>query len=56
MQRKLVGLAAAAMASTLVLAGCSPASSGGSGGGDATDETLTMWVIGSDTPMNCATT
>ncbi|KAM9863398.1 Diacetylchitobiose binding protein DasA [Leucobacter sp. BZR 635] len=47
MKRKFVGLAAAAMASTLVLAGCSPAASGG---GESSDKTLTMWVIGGDTP------
>ena len=49
MKRKLVGLAAAAVASTLVLAGCSPAASGGDSG-DNKDKTLTMWVIGGDTP------
>lgn len=49
MKRKLVGLAAAAMASTLVLAGCSPAASGGDSGNNS-DKTLTMWVIGGDTP------
>ena len=49
MKRKLVGLAAVATASALVLAGCA------SGGGQApsTDgkgKTITLWLVGSDTP------
>ena len=49
MKRKFVGLAAVAAASALVLAGCA------SGAGDApsTDgkgKTLTLWLVGSDTP------
>lgn len=51
MTRKLVGLAALATASALVLAGC--ASGGGGGEGASTDgkgKTITMWVNGGDTP------
>ncbi|MFF2773089.1 extracellular solute-binding protein, partial [Streptomyces bacillaris] len=49
MKRKLVGLAAVATASALVLAGCA------SGGAQApsTDgkgKTVTLWLVGSDTP------
>src|SRR6185437_8224432 len=49
MKRKLVGLAAVATASALVLAGCA------SGGAEApsTDgkgKTVTLWLVGSDTP------
>ena len=49
MQRKYSGLAAAAVASALVLTGCSQGASGGDG--DNSDATLTMWVIGDDTPQ-----
>lgn len=48
MKRKLAGLAAVATASALVLTGCTP--SGGDAGADASDKTITMWVIGGDTP------
>lgn len=48
MKRKLAGLAAVATASALVLTGCT--SSGGDAGKDASGETITMWVIGGDTP------
>ncbi|MEV8212656.1 extracellular solute-binding protein [Leifsonia sp. NPDC077715] len=50
MKRKLVGLAAVATASALVLAGCA---SGGSSTGASTDgkgKTVTLWLVGSDTP------
>jgi N,N'-diacetylchitobiose transport system substrate-binding protein len=50
MKRKLVGLAAVAAASALVLAGCS---SGGGSTGASTDgkgKTITLWLVGSDTP------
>ena len=49
MKRKLVGLAAVATASALVLAGCA---SGGSTGAstDGKDKTVTLWLVGSDTP------
>lgn len=51
MKRKLVGLAALATASALVLAGCA-SGSGGSGGAstDGKGKTITMWVNGGDTP------
>ncbi|GAB2547361.1 extracellular solute-binding protein [Leucobacter ruminantium] len=45
MKRKLAGLTAAAVASALLFTGCSQ---GGSGGGEG--DSITMWVIGSDTP------
>jgi len=49
MKRKLVGLAAVATASALVLAGCA---SGGSTGAstDGKGKTVTLWLVGSDTP------
>jgi N,N'-diacetylchitobiose transport system substrate-binding protein len=49
MKRKLVGLAAVATASALVLAGCA---SGGSSGPstDGKGKTVTLWLVGSDTP------
>ncbi|WP_431218647.1 extracellular solute-binding protein [Leifsonia xyli] len=50
MKRKLVGLAAVATASALVLAGCA---SGGTSSGASTDgkgKTVTLWLVGSDTP------
>jgi N,N'-diacetylchitobiose transport system substrate-binding protein len=50
MKRKLVGLAAVATASALVLAGC--ASGGGSSDAstDGKGKTVTLWLVGSDTP------
>jgi N,N'-diacetylchitobiose transport system substrate-binding protein len=50
MKRKLVGLAAVATASALVLAGC--ASGGGSSAAstDGKGKTVTLWLVGSDTP------
>jgi len=49
MKRKLVGLAAVATASALVLAGCA---SGGSTAAstDGKGKTVTLWLVGSDTP------
>lgn len=47
MKRKFQGLAAAAMASALLLTGCS---AGGSQGGDAGGDSITLWLAGSDTP------
>lgn len=49
MKRKLVGLAAVATASALVLAGCA---SGGSSAPstDGKGKTVTLWLVGSDTP------
>ena len=49
MKRKLVGLAAVATASALVLAGCA---SGGSQAPstDGKGKTVTLWLVGSDTP------
>lgn len=49
MKRKLVGLAAVAAASALVLAGCA---SGGSTAAstDGKGKTVTLWLVGSDTP------
>ena len=49
MKRKLVGLAAVATASALVLAGC--ASGGGSAPStDGKGKTVTLWLVGADTP------
>ncbi len=53
MKRKIAGIAAVAVASALVMAGCS--SNGGGGGSEAasTDgkgKTVTLWLVGSDTP------
>ncbi|WP_158865490.1 extracellular solute-binding protein [Leifsonia sp. AG29] len=49
MKRKLVGLAAVATASALVLAGC--ASGGASAPStDGKGKTVTLWLVGSDTP------
>lgn len=61
MKRKLTGLAAAAMASALVLAGCSgggdepttdapPADNDTSAPDESGDKTITLWLIGGDTP------
>ena len=49
MKRKLVGLAAVATASALVLAGCS-AAPGGAPSTDGKGKTVTMWLVGGDTP------
>jgi N,N'-diacetylchitobiose transport system substrate-binding protein len=49
MKRKLVGLAAVATASALVLAGCS-AAPGGAPSTDGKGKTVTLWLVGSDTP------
>ncbi|MGJ4844521.1 extracellular solute-binding protein [Leifsonia sp. Le1] len=49
MKRKLVGLAAVATASALVLAGC--ASGGGTAPStDGKGKTVTLWLVGADTP------
>jgi len=50
MKRKLVGLAALATASALVLAGCASGSGGGGASTDGKGKTITMWVNGGDTP------
>ena len=47
MKRTFQSLAAAAVASTLLLTGCS---AGGSPSGDATGDSITLWLAGSDTP------
>ena len=49
MKRKLVGLAAVATASALVLAGCS-AAPGGAPSTDGKGKTVTLWLVGADTP------
>ncbi|MFC5503052.1 extracellular solute-binding protein [Lysinimonas soli] len=52
MKRKIAGVTAVALASALVLAGCS-STGGGSGAGASTDgkgKTVTLWLVGSDTP------
>ncbi|MBK0419486.1 extracellular solute-binding protein [Leucobacter sp. CSA1] len=49
MKRKLTGLAAAAMASTLLLTSCAQGAQGGEEV-DGEGKTITMWVIGGDTP------
>ncbi len=51
MKRKYASLTAAAVASALLLTGCTASSDGGDGGdgGDEADS-ITMWVIGGDTP------
>ncbi|WP_416443273.1 extracellular solute-binding protein [Leucobacter sp. HNU] len=48
-KRTLVGLAAAAVASALVLSGCSQGSAN-TAGSDNKGKSITMWVIGADTP------
>lgn len=51
MKRKLTGLVAAAAASALLLSGCSQGTApAGGGSGDASDKTITLWLIGGDTP------
>lgn len=49
-KRTLVGLAAAAVASALVLSGCSQGSAN-TAGSDNKGKSITMWVIGADTPQ-----
>ena len=49
MKRKLVGLAAVATASALVLVGCS-AAPGGAPSTDGKGKTVTLWLVGADTP------
>ncbi len=49
MKRKLVGLAAVATASALVLTGCS-AAPGGAPSTDGKGKTVTLWLVGADTP------
>ena len=49
-KRTLVGLAAAAVASALVLSGCSQGSAN-TAGSDNKGKSITMWVIGADTPV-----
>ena len=52
MKRRLAGLAAAAVASTLLITGCSPAATdSGNKPEDNSGKTITMWVIGPDTPQ-----
>ncbi|WP_053352525.1 extracellular solute-binding protein [Leucobacter musarum] len=52
MKRKLTGLTAAAVASALLFTGCSQGAgdSGGSGAVDGDGKSITLWLIGSDTP------
>jgi N,N'-diacetylchitobiose transport system substrate-binding protein len=50
MKRKLVGLAAVATASALVLAGCSAGGGASAPSTDGKGKTVTLWLVGADTP------
>lgn len=50
MKRKLTGLVAAAASATLVLSGCSPSSPEPGGSDKPANESITLWLIGGDTP------
>jgi N,N'-diacetylchitobiose transport system substrate-binding protein len=52
MKRKIAGITAVAVASALVLAGCSQGSGGGSEAAskDGKGKTVTLWLVGADTP------
>lgn len=50
MKRKFTGLAAAAAASALLFAGCAQSTPSEDGGGGDAGESITLWLIGGDTP------